>query len=170
MVTMLAIFIFIFLLTFVYAGIRGAPWVPTKKKDIERFLKLAKIIPNQKIYDLGCGDGRLICAAAKVGAEAQGFEISLFPYLLANIYRIFQKNKSKIKISYKDFWYANLNNADIVYFFLMPKIYPKLKQKLEKELKHGAKVITYVWPIKEWTPIKVDVVKGYPNLYLYQRY
>lgn len=167
--TLLIVFVFAFLLTFAYAGLRGAPWVPTRKKDVARFLKLAQIMPGQKMYDLGCGDGRLICAAAKAGAKAQGYELSLFPYLLANIRRIFQKDRSKIKITYKDIWYSNLGDADIVYFFLMPKVYPKLKQKLENELENGAKVIAYVWPIEGWEPVKVDVVKGYPNIYLYQR-
>jgi hypothetical protein len=50
----------------------------------------------------------------------------------------------------------------------MPKIYPKLKEKLEKELKEGTKVITYVWPMKDWEPIKIDKNEGCPNLYLYQ--
>lgn len=169
MTTLLVIFVFVLLLTFAYAGWRGAPWVPTKKKDVVRFLKLAKIKPGSKMCDLGCGDGRIVCAAAKNGAKAQGFELSLLPYLLANIRRLFQKDKSRIKISYKDVWHSNLSDADIVYFFLMPKVYPKLKHKLENELKSGAKVITYVWPVEGWTPVKVDTAKGYPDLFLYQR-
>ena len=169
MATAIIIFIFVLLLTFAYAGWRGAPWVPTRKRDVERFLKLAEIKPGQKMYDLGCGDGRLVCAAAKAGAKTQGFELSLFPYVLANIRRLFQKDRARIKISFRDVWYSNLSDADVVYFFLMPKVYPKLKQKFEKELKSGAKIIAYVWPIDGWTPLKVDTLSQHPNLYLYQR-
>lgn len=168
MTTIIIIIVFAILLTFAYAGLRGAPWVPTRKKDVKRFLKLADIRPGQKMYDLGCGDGRLICAAAKAGATAQGFELALLPFIFANIRRLFQKDRNKIKISYRDVWYSDLSDADIVYFFLMPKVYPKLKEKFEKELKKGAKVIAYVWPIEGWEPFIKDEVKGYPNLFLYK--
>lgn len=168
MTTAIIIFIYVLLLTSVYAGWRGAPWVPTRKKDVERFLKLAEIKSGQKMYDLGCGDGRLLCAAAKAGANAQGYELSLFPFILAHIRRLFRKERSRIKISYRDVWNTNLSDADVVYFFLMPKVYPKLKEKFERELKKGAKVIAYVWPIQEWTPLKVDTSDHRSNIYLYQ--
>ncbi len=113
------LFILTFVITFAYAGLRGAPWVPTKSQDVERFLRLANIKPGQKVYDLGCGDGRMVCAATKKGAVAQGFEISLLPFLFANIRRFFQKERKKIKIYYKDFWNYNLGDADIIYFFLI---------------------------------------------------
>ena len=161
-------FIFLFLVTFVYAGWKGAPWVPTRRNDVKRFLKIAKIQQGQKVYDLGSGDGRIVYAAAQAGAKAEGFEISLFPYLLSQARLLFLKNKEKYKIKYKDFWHVNLDDADIVYFFLMPKVYHKLKIKFEKELKKGTKVIAYVWPIDDWKSLRVDAVKGQSNLYLYQ--
>lgn len=154
--------------TFVYAGLRGAPWVPSKKKDVERFLKLADIKPGDKMYDLGCGDGRLVIESAKAGAIAQGLEISLLPYFIANISRLFQKNKKNVKISYKDIWSADLRDADVIYFFLMPKIYPKLKEKFEKELRPGTKIVAYVWPIVGWIPKKTSTHPNHPNLYLYE--
>ena len=168
MPTIIIIFIAALLTTAVYAGWRAAPWVPTRKKDIDRFLNLAEIKQGQKVYDLGCGDGRMICAAAKAGAKTKGLEISLFPFLLANIRRLFQKEKQKIKILYKDLWHTNLADADIVYFFLMPKVYPKLKDKFERELKTGTKIIAYVWPIEGWTPIKMDEVGGRSKIYMYE--
>src|SRR3989344_7245952 len=93
----------IFLISFAYGGLRGAPWVPTWSKDIQRFVKLADIKPGQRFYDLGCGDGRLVCAAAKAGAKSVGFEVALLPYILAKVRAIFTGHDSKIK--YKDFWY-----------------------------------------------------------------
>jgi len=157
----------IIFISFIYTGWRSAPWVPTGSRDIKRFLKLAEIKPGWKFYDLGCGDGRLVVAAAKQGAVAEGFEISLLPYLLSKIRLLFRKNIN-VKVRYKDFWHSHLGDADIVYFYLMPKVYPKLRQKFESELKKGTKVISYVWPIDGWRPVFVDVAKGRPNLYLYQ--
>ena len=156
--------LFIFLATFAYAGIKAAPWFPTWSKDIGRFLKLAEIKPGQKFYDLGCGDGKLVFAAAGAGAEAVGFEISLLPYLIALSKSFYVKNT---KIRFKDFWKADLRDADIVYIFLTPKVNPKAKLKLEKELKKGSRVIAYTWPVDGWNPIKTDLMPKQPPMYLY---
>ncbi len=160
--------ILLFLFTFTYASLRAAPWVPMHGGDVERFLKLADIKPGQIMYDLGCGDARVVCGAAKAGAKATGFEVSLLPYLIARVRIVLQKLPNA-HLRYKDIWNANLRDADIVYFFLMPKIYPKLKEKLEREIKPGAKVIAYVWPLPGWTPIGVDKQEKKPTLYLYQK-
>ncbi|MDO8496028.1 MAG: methionine biosynthesis protein MetW [bacterium] len=160
----LALILFIFLGSFAYAGMLAAPWFPTWSRDIERFLKLAEIKPGQKFYDLGCGDGKLVFAAAGAGAEAVGFEISLLPYLIAISRSFYVQNA---KIIFKDFWKQNLSDADVVYIFLTPKVNPRAKEKLEHELKKGAKVIAYTWPIEGWQLTKTDLTPGQPPMYLY---
>lgn len=168
MITEILYFIlFILLASAGYAGLRGAPWVPTRKKDVERFLKLVEIKPGQKFYDLGCGDGRLVIAAAKEGANAVGLEISIAQYLHAKINNFFAKTNTQIKL--KDLWNVNLSDADIVYIFLLQDFYPKLKAKLEKELKPGATIIIHAWPMPGWQPIKVDTAPNSLPIYLYQR-
>ncbi len=164
----LLVIIFIILLTAIYASLQAAPWLPMRQQDVKRCVDLADIHPGQKVYDLGCGDGRIICAAAQAGANATGLEISLFPYWLAKIRSACLKDK-KCRILFKNFWHADLSDADVVYVFLMPRIYQKLKSKFEKELKKGAKVITYIWPIPGWQPIKIDTINNKGKLYLYQR-
>jgi len=159
------VILFIILLTFFYSVIRAISWVPMWSKDLERFLKLADIQPGKKVYDLGCGDGKLLFAAAKYGAKAEGFEISFLPYVIAKVRQLFDKNKVTIK--FRDFWLVNLKDADVVFFFLIPRIYPKLKEKLQRELKPGTKVIAYVWPFKDWEPEKVDKVEKRPTMYMY---
>ena len=161
--------IFVFIVTFAYAGWRGAPWAPTKKEDIARFLSLAQIKPGDKVFDLGCGDGRLLFAAANQGAEVMGYEISLLPYVLAQIKKSFFPKKEKVSIRFRDFWGVDLSEADLVYFFLMPKVYKKLKLKLGNELKPGARVIAYVWPIKGWQEIGRSEKKDAPIIYLYEK-
>ncbi len=156
--------LYIFLASFAYAGIKAAPWFPTWSRDIDRFLKLAEIKPGQKFYDLGCGDGKLVFAAAKAGATAVGYEISLLPYLLA-IARSW--NYKNAKIIFKDFWKADLSDADVVYVFLTPKFNPKAKEKLQRELKKSARVVAYTWPIDGWQAVTTDTVAGQPPIYLY---
>ncbi len=165
MIWFFVIILFVFLGTFAYAGVLAAPWFPTWSRDIERFLKLAQIKPGERFYDLGCGDGKLVFAAAGAGAKATGFEISLLPYLIA-ISRSKYINNSEIK--FKDFWKQNLSDADVVYLFLTPKVNPQAKIKLEKELRKGARVIAYTWPIDGWQPVMTDIPKDQPAMYLYE--
>ncbi|MFA6253195.1 MAG: SAM-dependent methyltransferase [Patescibacteria group bacterium] len=153
--------------TTIYSLVRGIGWVPTWQKDVERFLRLAEIKPGQVVYDLGCGDGRLVMAAAKLGAKAIGLEISILPFVGAYVRKILAGSKAQIK--FRDFWLVDLKDADVVYFFLIPRIYKQLKSKLEKELKPGTRVIAYVWPIEGWQATIVDKPVGRPVMYLYIR-
>lgn len=153
--------------TTIYSLVRGIGWVPTWQKDVERFLRLAEIKPGQVVYDLGCGDGRLVMAAAKQGAKAIGLEVSILPFVGAYIRKIFSSSKAKIR--FRDFWLVDLKEADVVYFFLIPRIYEQLKNKLAKELKPGTRVIAYVWPIEGWQATIVDKPVGRPAMYLYIR-
>ncbi len=161
--------VFILLLSFAYGSLRGAPWVPTKKHDVQRFLNLAEVKENEIFYELGCGDARITCAAGNAGAKATGFDVSLFPFIIAQIRVLFSKNRKNINIKYRDIWFLNFKDADLVYMFLMPETYEKIKPKLEKELKPGARVITYVWPMPGWEAKTIDKIEGYPPMYLYQR-
>lgn len=161
----LFIILLLILLTFFYSVVRAISWVPMWSKDLERFLNLAKIKKGDKVYDLGCGDGKLLFAAAKYGAEAEGFEISVLPYIIAKVRQII--DKTKVKIKFRDFWMVNLSGADVVFFFLIPRIYPKLKKKLQSELKPGTRVVAYVWPFEDWEPDTVDKAENRPTMYLY---
>lgn len=168
MLLILIFFVFLAAVSFVWASYSAAPWVPTFKSDVERFLRLADIKPGDRVYDLGCGDGRLVAAASAAGARATGFEISLFPFLLAKARGIFLERRGQYEVRFKDFWRADLSGADVVYFFLMPKVYPKLKAKLERELRARTRVIAYVWPIKGWQPVAVDKHRRRPDIYCYR--
>ena len=123
----------------------------------------------QTAYEFGCGDARFTCAAANLGAMAVGFEVFLLPYLLAQLRRLFQKNKQLISIRFRDFWMVNLREADVVYFWLTPKINNKLRDKFESELRPGTKVVCYVWPVAGWIPEQINERPSHPKVFLYRR-
>lgn len=160
------IYILIVLSIFLFsAGIAGwiaAPYVPTRKRDVARFLELAKIKTGDVVYDLGCGDGRVLSAAAKQGVRAVGFEISILNYLFCKVFR------RGIKVKFKNFFAANFSDADLVYMFLSQKAHNKMGEILKKQLRPGARIITYVWPIDGLVADKVNKTAGQPNLYLYK--
>lgn len=165
--TSLLILVLLVLFTYFYSVVRAIAWVPMWSKDLDNVLELANIKKGDKVYDLGCGDGKIVFATAKRGARAVGYEVSLIPFIIAKTRQLFEKNK--VSIQFKDFWLVNISDADVVFFFLHPRIYNKIKEKLEKELKPGARVIAYVWPIDGWElSKKIKRDKG-PAIYLYKR-
>jgi SAM-dependent methyltransferase len=148
----LALIVFALLGTFAYGAYSAAPWVPSWKKDVERAMGAAHIKPGETFVDLGCGDGRLVEAAASRGAHAIGYEVSLAPFIIAKIRQWRFHGPGTMIIRFSSFWSASLKSADVVYIFLLKDQYPRLQQKFLSELRPDARVITYVWPFDRWTP------------------
>jgi SAM-dependent methyltransferase len=159
---------FIILLSYAYAAHSAAPWIPCRADDVQRIIALAEVEPGQKIFEVGCGDGRILFAAAKRGALATGCEISLLPYLIAQIRRIITRNNNP-KIFYKNLWNVPLHEFDLVIVFLTPRIMEKLRVKLERELKPGARVLCYVFPMRAWQARLVSKPQNRFGVYLYER-
>lgn len=122
-----------------YAMVKGAPFLPTTRKRVKQMIKIAKIKEGQKVYDLGCGDGRIVFAAAKEGATAVGLELSIPVYIWAKVKAIFYP---KVTIRYRDFWTQNYEDADIIFCFLLVQTMEKLEKDIWPTLKPGCKVIS----------------------------
>ncbi|MFC1749823.1 SAM-dependent methyltransferase [Pseudomonadota bacterium] len=139
----------VILIPTIYALINGAPFVPTPIKAVESMLKEANIKEGEKIIDIGCGDGRMVHMATKnYKCSAIGLEISPVVYLLARI-RHFIWN-SKAKVLFRDFKHYNLSDADVIVCYLLPETLTFLQSKLEKDLREGARIISYAFPIGDW--------------------
>lgn len=159
----LFVIFFIFLLSAVYGAVSAAPWLPTKKRE-EKVLveKISKIKPKI-VYDLGCGDGRLLFSGAQKLPETQfiGYEIFLLPYFIALTRKILKPKKYKnVKIIWGDFFRADISKADVIITFLLDKSYQKLKDKFSQELKDEALIVIEAWPIKGVAPIDEWSVEG----------
>lgn len=183
--------VFILLLSLAYASASGAPWVPTFKRDIDRLRKLLDLKDGEKFVELGCGDGRVVIAVAggtKAGRHEGrrdenalsafapaafrplciGVELSILQWLAAHIRRIVTRSWNTRFVLGNAFAY-DLRDADAVYLFLLPETYEKIRPKLEAELKPGARLVSFVWPIPGWVPATVDEAEGAAKLYLYVR-
>ena len=133
--------------TLAYGAWSAAPWVPLSGRDVERLLDLAELKPGELFYDLGCGDGRMLTAAARRGAQAVGFEIALVPYLLAHVRRLLSSERSLISIRYQNFWKVPLTGVKVVGCFLTPSAMARLEPKLAAELEVGARFVTYAFKL-----------------------
>ena len=125
--------------------------------------------PDNIVYELGCGNARfLITVEKKFGANTIGYELAPWPYFLARLNIIL--NKSKTKVFHKNFYKEDLSNTDLVFCYLIDSVMLKLQKQLEIQLKKGAKVISFAFPIKAWKPYKViEIKQGGSKIYFYQR-
>lgn len=164
------IIVLVLIFSMAYAAVSGAPWVPTWKRDIDRARKLLGLKAGERFVELGCGDGRVTLAMAKdvPGLRATGVELSIIQWAAANARRAASRAWNT-RFVLRNAFAHDLRDADAVYLFLMPETYEKIRPKMEAELKPGARVITYVWPIQGWTPERVDEHPDAPKLYLYRR-
>lgn len=127
-------------------------------------LELAQIKPGEKVIDLGSGDGSLVTEAAGRGAEAIGVEIN--PFLVwYSRWRIKKANlQDKTKIIRGDFRNFSLDQANVVFLYLWPETVAKLKEKLIRELRPGARVISNGFPLAGWHPQAAE-----NGVFLYRR-
>jgi hypothetical protein len=164
---LLIIIVIVILGTAAYGGNSAAIWVPMAKGDAERAVALAGVQSGDKIYDLGCGDGRVVLAAATFEAIATGFEVSLVPYLLAKLRRLRSPHRAQATIRYANFWKQDISDARIIFIYLMPGMYEKIMKKIQSECVPGTKVVTYVWPIGGIEPREISKKDKAPNIFLY---
>jgi SAM-dependent methyltransferase len=152
-----------------YAGLKGAPWVPTWKRDLKRIERLLDLKPGERFVELGCGNAR-VCRhlqQAQPGATIEGVELSIVQFVVGWIQNRLSKSPARTKFG--NVFSRDLRGYDALYMFLMPATYSKIRPKLESELKPGARVVTYAWPIQGWKPLKIDEADGSQKIFLYQR-
>ncbi len=166
-ITVYAIIIVVaIIIMYFYSIFYDVPFVPTPKPIIRQMLKLSKLKPNEFIYDLGSGDGRvLIMAARDFGAKCVGIELNLCRCALSNWNINRMGLADQIKVIRGSFFESDLSKADVVFMYLLPSINEKLKPKLMNDLKKGARVVTFSYAINGW---KVDKFDDELKVYLYK--
>ncbi|MBI2597413.1 class I SAM-dependent methyltransferase [Candidatus Daviesbacteria bacterium] len=137
-----------------FAG-SDAPFVPTKMDHIRKILKLAGVKKGKRFYELGSGDGRVVLAAAKLGAYAVGIEQSWIRILYSKQLALHLPGIN-VKFYHGNLFSKSYKDADIIYIYLLHKGVKKLEEKLKKELKKGAIVITQTYHFPNWRPFKKE--------------
>ncbi len=130
-----------------------APFDPTPQEVVERMLLLANVKSGDLLYDLGAGDGRVVIAAAKnFGVRAVGFEIDpgLVKLARENVHK--QGVESLVEIRQQDFLSADLSPASVVTLYLSYDGNLALRPQLMKQLRPGARIVSYTFDMGEWQP------------------
>ncbi len=129
-------------------------YVPTPPEVMDKMLEVAKITKKDVVVDLGCGDGRIVCAAArKFGCTAAGYDID------AERIKDSEANKAKedkdvqkrITFEKKDIFTLDLSKATVVMLYLRPELNVKLIPQLKK-LRKGSRIVSHSWDMKGVTP------------------
>ena len=160
-------FLVVFVFPTAYAFWIGAPILLTPKESIRRAFRYCQIEKGKIFYDLGSGTGRsLIIASKEFGLNATGFELSPILFIISKINLFFSGAKAKVKI--KNFYQVDLGEADVVFCFLTPEVMKKLTPKFEKELKIGAKIVSYAFRISQWEPVKIINTDNPGKIFIYE--
>src|SRR5581483_5933160 len=131
----------------------NAPYVSTPPEVVNAMLKLAGVKNGDTVYDLGCGDGRIVIAAAKQYG-ARGVGIDLNPELV----RLARANADKegvsglLRFETGDVFEADIREATVVMLYLLPDINRRLQPKLVKDLRPGTRVVSHDFDMGSWKP------------------
>ncbi len=143
------------------------PYVPSSPQIVEGMLKLAGVTAADTVYDLGCGDGRIVVMAAqKFGAHAVGVDIDPERIKEANENAKKAGVQDKVKFIEGDLFTAPIKDASVVTLYLLRTVNMKLRPRLLKELRPGTRVVSHTFDMGEWKSDKEIEVNG-SRIYLW---
>ncbi len=141
-------------LIFLIPTIHGAIYYPSTDDQIKTMLQLARIRRGERAVDIGSGDGRIVRALAKAGADAHGYELNLLLVIWSWWRGLSLSPKLRGKHHWANLWFTSFAKYDVVILFGMTYIMKDLETKLLAELQPGAQVVSNSFPFPNWKPTK----------------
>lgn len=150
-----------------------APFVASPPNVVEKMLELAELKQEEVLYDLGCGDARIVMLAAqKYGAKAVGIELDEGRYKDC-VNRIKEaKLENSVKIIHGNALDVSVKEADVVTLYLLTSANERLRPNLERDLRPGARVVSHDFSMPGWKPIRTEDLRetwGSHTIYVYKR-
>jgi len=137
-----------------------APSAATPPDVVDRMLTFAKVGPNDVVYDLGCGDGRIVIAAAqKFGARGIGVDIDAALVAQAQANARTAGVADRVTFSVQDAMTTDVSPATVVTLYLLAASNVKLRPILAKQLRPGTRIVSHKYPIGDWDPEQVETFK-----------
>jgi SAM-dependent methyltransferase len=136
-------------------------FVPTPQEVVDQMMKLANVHAGDVLYDLGCGDGRTVITAAKLGARAIGIDINPVRIQESNDNAAKNGMTGKVTFRLEDLFEANFKDASVITLYLLPSLNVKLRPKLWSDLKPGTRIVSHDFDMGGWKPEKTIDVDGH---------
>jgi len=141
---------------------KDVPYVPTSPAVVEAMLKLGNARAGDVLYDLGCGDGRIVIMAVQKFGAARGTGYDIDPQ------RIKEANQNakragvtdKVRFIVGNLFEADFQDASIVTLYLLPEVNLKLRPKLLKDLRVGSRIVSHQFDMGDWAPDKKIEIAG----------
>jgi len=124
-------------------------WVPTPDELVQRMLRMAKVTPQDLVYDLGAGDGKIAIAAGKLGANAVGIEYNPDMAKLANCLVTADGVASKTKIIQGDIFKEDFSKATVITMYLLPELNLCVRHRI-LAMKPGTRVTSHQFTMGDW--------------------
>ena len=146
-----------------------APYVPSPPDVVSKMLEVAEVGSNDVVYDLGCGDGRILFTAVQEfnAKKAVGYEINENRYnnIVKEIKRL--NLEDKIRVYNKNLFEADLSEATVITLYLTTYANNNLKPKLTKEVHQGTRIVSHDFSVEDWKFMKKEPFSNH-SIYLYQ--
>lgn len=140
-------------------------WVPTPDEVVQRMLRMAKVTPQDTVYDLGAGDGKIAIAAGKIGATSVGIEYNPDMAKLAQCYVQAENLAGKTRIIQGDVFKEDFSKASVVTMYLLPELNLRLRPTI-LNMKPGTRVTSHQFTMGDWEPDETAEI-DYRTAYLW---
>jgi len=138
---------------------RDVPFVPTPEPVVEKMLEVARVGPDDVVYDLGSGDGRIVIAAAKKhGARGVGIDIDPERIREARDNAKRAGVSNRVEFRQQDLFTADFREATVVTMYLLSTVNLRLRPKLLIELKPGTRIVSHAFDMGDWKPVETHKV------------
>jgi SAM-dependent methyltransferase len=148
---------------------RDVRFDPTPMRVVRAMLELAEVGPEDVVYDLGSGDGRIVIAAAReFGARGVGIEID--PVLVERARAAARDDGVADRVEFRqgDMYEADLRDATVVTLFLHPEPNLKLRPTLQADLAPGSRIVSYIWDMGDWAPDETRRIDPRRRIFLWR--
>jgi SAM-dependent methyltransferase len=154
----LSLLLFILILLWILIpALYGLPPVSTAPERIRKALRLANLQPEETLYDLGAGDGRvLFIAAREFGARAVGIEVGPIQCALIWLRATASGLGNRVQVQWENFYKADVSEADFVFVYATSREVRKLAPHLQRQMKDGARLVSISADFPEWEPAAFD--------------
>jgi len=148
--TIFLIAVLILTICFGVVIIFGAPYLPTLSEQVEIALDLADLKPGQILLELGCGDGKVLIAAARRGVKSVGYELNPIMAFIAWLRTL--RYRKLVKVKYGNLWTSDWPAAQAIFVFILPKFMARLDNKIETWSCRPVKLVSFAFSIPNKKP------------------